>query len=142
MVHQLVGFFLFTLIVTNIVFWEFQVIWLMVLASSLVFISARPETSGTHSPTGTMATILKSHFENNGDGNFQWEFETSDGIKAQQTGHALPPNSTGSLLRSGGDDEDSSNDNGGEAVMGSYSYKAPNGEVISLSYIAGIEISS
>jgi len=101
---------------------------------------ARPQTPAgiQQQPTqkGTVATILKSEFENNGDGTFRWEVETSDGFKAEQSGVSITgaPGLARSGLNGTSDDAESG---GGESVKGSYSYKAPDGQLISVSYVAG-----
>ena len=80
------------------------------------------------------ATIVKSDFVDNGDGSFKWGFETSDGFKAEQTGETAPPGlgRSGKGLEGGEEAEEG----GGEIIKGSYSYNAPDGQVISVTYIA------
>jgi len=64
--------------------------------------------------------ILRSEFEDKGDGTFSWASETSDGTKHEQSGY---------LKNVGTEDE-------GISISGSYSYYAPEGELISLKYLA------
>jgi len=85
------------------------------------------------------STIVKSEFVDNGDGSFKWGFETSDGFKAEQTGETAPPGPAragkaldGGAEGAGAEDEEG----GGEIIKGSYSYNAPDGQVISVTYIA------
>ena len=67
-------------------------------------------------------TILKSDTSNDGQGGFHWSFEASDGTKAEQEGHTVPPMS---------DSTDSI-----QVIQGSYSYVGPDGKTYSLTYIA------
>ncbi|PSN39565.1 Endocuticle structural glycoprotein SgAbd-2 [Blattella germanica] len=57
----------------------------------------------------------------NGDGSFKYSYETGDGIRAEESG----------VARAAGP-----KDEGGEAVQGSYSYTAPDGSAIVLTYTA------
>jgi len=66
-------------------------------------------------------TIIKSENENNGDGTFRWATELSDGTKQEQSGYIKP-----------GDDPE----NAIQVMQGSYSYYSPEGELISVTYIA------
>lgn len=57
---------------------------------------------------------------NNGDGSYKWSYETENGIKAEEQGE---------LKNKGSDNEI-------QSVRGSYSYTAPDGQVITVNYIA------
>ncbi|CAG7729691.1 unnamed protein product [Allacma fusca] len=72
-------------------------------------------------PSAGAVTLHKSS-ENLGDGNFRWEFETSDGTRAEQTGFLKNP--------------DPINEEGTQVITGSYSYISPEGIPITVSYIA------
>ncbi|CAG9770934.1 unnamed protein product [Ceutorhynchus assimilis] len=61
--------------------------------------------------------ILKLDQQNEGDGNYQYAFETGNGIQAQQQGNAY--------------------EGAGTQSQGSYSYTSPEGEQIQISYQAG-----
>jgi len=87
------------------------------------------------------SSILKNEFVDDGAGNFRWAFETSNGIKAEQTG--VP-----GLVRSGNAAADGkvpknetteSEEEGGAEISGSYSYIAPDGQMISVTYTAGVD---
>ncbi|KAF5291024.1 hypothetical protein FQR65_LT11477 [Abscondita terminalis] len=68
------------------------------------------------------APILRyDNTPNAGDGSYQYSYETGNGIKAEEEGHARP----------GATEEE-----GGEVVRGSYSYTAPDGQVIEITYTA------
>ncbi|XP_030751434.1 pupal cuticle protein 20 [Sitophilus oryzae] len=58
--------------------------------------------------------ILRLDSQNEGDGNYQYAFETGNGIQAQQQGNAQD----------------------GSQIQGSYSYTSPEGEQIQISYQA------
>lgn len=73
----------------------------------VALVHARPQSD---------ATIVRSENENPGTGEYQWAFETSDGIKQDARGS----------LRDG-PLEDGSNGQY-EVVEGSYSYTAPDGK--------------
>ncbi|XP_076272816.1 cuticle protein 3-like isoform X2 [Rhynchophorus ferrugineus] len=60
--------------------------------------------------------ILKLDNQNEGDGRYQYAFETGNGIQAQQQG--------------------SSYDDAGSQIQGSYSYTSPEGEQIQINYQA------
>ncbi|ODM95202.1 Larval cuticle protein 16/17 [Orchesella cincta] len=67
-------------------------------------------------------TIVRSDIENPGTGEYQWGYETSDGSKADATG----------ALRDGVL-EDGTNGQF-QTVQGSYSYTAPDGRLITVTY--------
>jgi hypothetical protein len=104
--------------------------------------AAPAQEPATHSSapasSANTSTILSSEFVDNGDGSFKWGFETSDGFKAEQTGHTAPPG-TG---RSGAEGGDEAHEGGGEVIQGSYSYKSPDGQLISVTYIADENVCS
>ncbi|XP_037046362.1 pupal cuticle protein 20-like isoform X1 [Bradysia coprophila] len=64
--------------------------------------------------------ILSYENVNNGDGSYKFSYETENGIKAQEQGE----------LKNKG------TDNAIQTVSGSYSYTAPDGQVITVTYIA------
>jgi hypothetical protein len=80
---------------------------------------ARPQEPA---PPAQNVTILKSSSTNDGQGTFMWSFEESDGTKAEQEGHTVPPM---------GDSTDSI-----QVISGSYSYVGPDGKTYSLTYVA------
>jgi len=86
----------------------------LVIAIFLGVAAARPQQKPEE------VVILRSEFEDKGDGTFNWASETSDGTKMEQSG----------FLKNPGTDEE------GISISGSYQYYAPEGELISLKYIA------
>lgn len=64
--------------------------------------------------------IISYENVNNGDGSYKFSYETENGIKAQEQGE---------LKNKGTDNEI-------QSVSGSYSYTAPDGQVITVTYIA------
>ncbi|KAM8710144.1 hypothetical protein ACLKA7_016871 [Drosophila subpalustris] len=66
------------------------------------------------------ATVVRYDNDNIGVDGFQYAFETSDGIQRQEAGK---------LINAGEESE-------AIAVKGSYSYTAPDGQVITVSYVA------
>lgn len=57
---------------------------------------------------------------NNGDGSYHFSYETENGIKAQEQGEVKNKGSENEI----------------QSVSGSYSYTAPDGQVITVTYIA------
>lgn len=57
---------------------------------------------------------------NNGDGSYKFSYETENGIKAQEQGEV----------------KNKGTENEIQSVSGSYSYTAPDGQVITVTYIA------
>jgi len=93
-------------------------------------------SSGSHSGVGSTdsksanpnagVTFIKNEVKPlDGEGNYSYDIELSDGTKLVQMGHTVAP--------AGGAD---STDSGGLVIEGSYSYVAPDGKMISISYIA------
>ncbi|KAJ8983211.1 hypothetical protein NQ317_016432, partial [Molorchus minor] len=66
------------------------------------------------------AAILRSNNENNGDGSYRFEYQTENKISQQEEGH----------LENAGSNQESS------VVHGSYSYEAPDGQTITVQYVA------
>ncbi|XP_050307416.1 pupal cuticle protein 20-like isoform X2 [Anthonomus grandis grandis] len=66
------------------------------------------------------ATIISYENDNDGSGNYKWSYETSNGIKADETGE---------LKNAGSDDE-------AQSAVGSFSYTAPDGTEIKIEYTA------
>jgi len=64
---------------------------------------------------------LKSENENSGDGTFRWATELSDGTKMDQSGYIKPSDDPEMPI---------------QVMQGSYSYYSPEGELISVSYVA------
>lgn len=88
-----------------------------------------PSSSGSQggfggaSPAGPQQppiAILSYENVNNGDGSYHFSYETENGIKAQEQGE----------LKNKG------SDNAIQTVSGSYSYTAPDGQLITVTYIA------
>ncbi|XP_026471258.1 endocuticle structural glycoprotein SgAbd-2-like [Ctenocephalides felis] len=71
-------------------------------------------------PTTPPVPILKSVNENNGDGSYNFEYETGNGISQQESGH---------LENQGSENEE-------QVVSGSYSYTGPDGNVYTVQYRA------
>ncbi|XP_053692231.1 pupal cuticle protein 36a-like [Sabethes cyaneus] len=72
------------------------------------------------SPAGPPIAILSYENENNGDGSYKFSYETANGIKAQEQG----------------DVKNKGSENEIQTVQGSYSYTSPEGQVITLTYVA------
>ncbi|XP_066261653.1 pupal cuticle protein 20-like [Euwallacea similis] len=66
------------------------------------------------------ATILSYENNNDGSGNYQWSYETSNGIKAEETGE----------LKNAGSESEA------QSAIGSFSYTAPDGTEIKIEYTA------
>ncbi|XP_055838623.1 endocuticle structural glycoprotein SgAbd-2 isoform X1 [Episyrphus balteatus] len=66
------------------------------------------------------AVILKQNYDLNPDGSYAYNFETSNGIRADETGFLKNP---GSQLEA-------------QVMQGSYSYTGPDGVVYTITYIA------
>ncbi|XP_059489796.1 endocuticle structural glycoprotein ABD-4-like [Neocloeon triangulifer] len=83
--------------------------------------SARPQQKSADAP----AAILK--YDNEGvnfDGSYQFGYETANGISASENGYNKPIQST-----------DPENQNA-QVAEGQYSYTAPDGQVITVNYVA------
>jgi hypothetical protein len=94
----------------------FKMFKYVLLAAFLGLAVARPQNKPQDE-----VTIIKSENENNGDGTFRWATELSDGTKSEQSGYIKP-----------GDDPE----NAIQVMQGSYSYYTPEGELISVTYVA------
>ncbi|KAJ8937481.1 hypothetical protein NQ314_011871 [Rhamnusium bicolor] len=70
--------------------------------------------------TGTPVAILRLNNENNGDGTYRFEYETENKISQQEQGHV----------------ENVSSGQESSVVHGSYSYQAPDGQTITVNYVA------
>ncbi|KAJ8937480.1 hypothetical protein NQ314_011870 [Rhamnusium bicolor] len=68
------------------------------------------------SPTSPPVPILRFNNDNNGDGSYRFDYETANHIAAQESGHLKTSDAS--------------------EVQGFYSYLAPNGQTISVSYVA------
>ncbi|XP_044272550.1 endocuticle structural glycoprotein SgAbd-4-like [Tribolium madens] len=78
-------------------------------------------TLGGKSPSpGAAIPILKLENVNNGDGSYNWAYETGNGIAADERGQ---------LKNAGSKNE-------AQSASGSFSYTAPDGQKITVSYIA------
>nr|CAD7446512.1 unnamed protein product [Timema bartmani] len=128
--------------------------FLMVLATSSVLASPQeppPEASapdGSEGPNASpvpiagaspggptvapVAIIAQSDILNS-DGSFNFSYETANGIKVQESGYVKE--GSGASARQA-DAEGNTEDNSILVAVGSYSYTAPDGSVISLSYTA------
>ncbi|CAL8072385.1 unnamed protein product [Orchesella dallaii] len=80
----------------------------------------RPRQQASASRGGEEVLIIRSESENNGDGTYRYLWETSDGSQAEESGY-LKPNG---------------NEDPIQVAQGSYSYYSPEGQLISLQYIA------
>lgn len=67
-------------------------------------------------PAGPQVPILRLENNNNGDGSYQYAYETGDGIQAQEQGSLASQDAV--------------------AAQGGYSYTAPDGQQISIQYVA------
>lgn len=79
--------------------------------------------SGGGAPSGPQQppiAILSYENVNNGDGSYRFSYETENGIKAQEQGEVKNKGSENEI----------------QSVSGSYSYTAPDGQVITVTYIA------
>jgi len=72
-------------------------------------------------PTTEPIPILRQEQEVNFDGTYKWAYETGNGIKAEEQGF---------LKNAGVPDQET------QVAQGSYSYTAPDGQLISVTYIA------
>jgi len=88
----------------------------LVLAIFLGVAAARPQGNQKNEDV----VILRSEFEDKGDGTFSWASETSDGTKHEQSGY----------LKNVG------TENEGISISGSYQYYSPEGDLYSLKYLA------
>ncbi|CAH2980178.1 unnamed protein product [Chilo suppressalis] len=69
---------------------------------------------------GAHIPILRYENVNNGDGNYRYSYETGNGISAHESGSPRAPGPEGPAV----------------TAEGGYSYRAPDGQQISLSYTA------
>jgi len=72
------------------------------------------------SPQQPPIAILSYENVNNGDGSYRFSYETENGIKAQEQGELKNKGSENAI----------------QSVQGSYSYTAPDGQLITVTYIA------
>ncbi|XP_026486353.1 endocuticle structural glycoprotein ABD-4-like [Vanessa tameamea] len=81
--------------------------------------------SAPQKPADQVIAILKQEFDQQADGSYVYSYETENGIKADETGSlkkATGPDSSDVII-----------------AQGSFSYTAPDGTVINLSYVADDE---
>ncbi|XP_055542668.1 uncharacterized protein LOC129728265 [Wyeomyia smithii] len=71
-------------------------------------------------PAGPPIAIISYENENNGDGSYKFSYESANGIKAQEQGEVKNKGSENEI----------------QSVQGSYSYTSPEGQVITLTYVA------
>ncbi|XP_048482808.1 pupal cuticle protein 20-like [Plutella xylostella] len=108
-------------------------VYKMVLSLVLLAVSARGYSghgaglpaprSGPHSRgpyDGPHIPIISYENVNNGDGNYRYSYETGNGIKANERGSPRAPGPQGAAV----------------TAEGGYSYTAPDGQQISLTYTA------
>ncbi|KAK7867374.1 hypothetical protein R5R35_008918 [Gryllus longicercus] len=88
---------------------------LLVLSAALALAAARPQRPEE-------IPIIKSEYNLNPDGSYQWNYETGNGIKAQETGSLEPA--------------DDPKDGNVVVAQGGFSYTGDDGTPISLSYRA------
>ncbi|CAG7732055.1 unnamed protein product [Allacma fusca] len=88
----------------------------LLAAVCLIAVTARPQGEAPE------VTILNSVSETDGAGNFNWASETSDGTKLEQKGYIKNPEA---------DPEEQI-----QVIQGSYSYIDPEGNTITVTYIA------
>ncbi|XP_050304557.1 endocuticle structural glycoprotein SgAbd-4-like [Anthonomus grandis grandis] len=116
---------------------------LLYLVSGLLLVSSaqsRPqEAAAPSSPlaqTGTASTpipIINQSAETKEDGGFSYSYETGNGIKVEENG-SIKPAAPGFQGRSAAGEE--STNNTVVVLQGSFSYTAPDGQVITVRYIA------
>ncbi|KAF2893046.1 hypothetical protein ILUMI_13129 [Ignelater luminosus] len=94
------------------------VVFFAVLACA--FAQYRPQPNYQPSP-GKVIAILRQASEVNPDGSYQWNYETENGIAAEEQGH---------LQQSAASKE------AGTAAQGSYHYTAPDGTPVAVQYVA------
>ncbi|KAI4465721.1 cuticle protein [Holotrichia oblita] len=75
---------------------------------------------GNGGPGGAQIPIISYENENNGDGSYRFSYETGNGIKAQEEG----------FLKNAGSESEA------QSAAGSFSYTAPDGQKIELTYTA------
>jgi len=89
----------------------------VLIAAFIGLAAARPQEAAKDE-----VIILKSEHEtHNGDGTFRWATELSDGTKAEQSGYVKPSDDPENPI---------------QVMQGSYSYFSPEGELISVTYVA------
>ncbi|KAH8347939.1 hypothetical protein KR084_002445 [Drosophila pseudotakahashii] len=116
----------------------YKFVFLVCSAMLLSYVLARPQDqrAGAATPTSTTtaATIVKQDNVNNADGSFNSSYETSNGIRVENIGYLkkiiVPKTETsdGQVI-----------DEHEELVLvqtGSYSYSDPDGNLITLRYVA------
>lgn len=81
----------------------------------------------------TPVQIIYQNSVVNADGSFNYSFETSNGIKVEESGFVKPAIDVRSGPGEGTTDE---NTGDSQVIQGSFSYVAPDGSPISLKYIA------
>ena len=105
----------------------FQILLLALVA--IVVIDARPQSQ--RSPDGD-AKILRSEGQPaDENGSYNFAFETSNGIKREESGRLEKSqrSASGNKLQDG--------DGAGMEVQGSYSYIGPDGKMVTVTYTAG-----
>ncbi|ENN74809.1 pupal cuticle protein 20 [Dendroctonus ponderosae] len=76
--------------------------------------------AGAGASADAQATIISYENENDGSGTYKWSYETSNGIKADETGE----------LKNAGSEAEA------QSAVGSFSYTAPDGTEIKIEYTA------
>lgn len=84
------------------------------------FGNSGPQQQQPQQPQQPPIAILSYENVNNGDGSYKYSYETENGIKVEEQGE---------LKNKGTDNEI-------QSVRGSYSYTAPDGQLITVTYIA------
>uniref|UniRef100_A0A8D8TAK2 Endocuticle structural glycoprotein SgAbd-2 n=1 Tax=Cacopsylla melanoneura TaxID=428564 RepID=A0A8D8TAK2_9HEMI len=100
---------------------------LLILASALAMAMARPQQYSPqpqYSSQTTPATILQQDTVVNPDGTYQYSFQTSNGIAAQESGY----------LKNAGQPEIEA-----QVAQGAFSYPGPDGQSYQLQYTADEE---
>ena len=80
----------------------------------------RPSGGAPAAPSGPPIEIISFESENNGDGSYKFSYESANGIKAEEQGEV----------------KNKGSDNEIQSVQGSYSYTSPEGQLISVTYVA------
>ncbi|XP_069674210.1 endocuticle structural glycoprotein SgAbd-2-like [Periplaneta americana] len=103
----------------------------VVMLSAVICLSAGAPQNAANPPV----QILTQSAAVNGDGTFSNSFETSDGVKVEQSGYIKPGTAPRSGVAATGDGSD---DGAGDiqVIQGSFSYTAPDGTPINLKYVA------
>ncbi|XP_073980746.1 endocuticle structural glycoprotein ABD-4-like [Rhodnius prolixus] len=95
----------------------------IVLIACLISVAtAAPQLGGFKQTPGDQIAIVSQTNDFNPDGSYQWSYETANGIKGEEQGSLKPAQDP--------------KDGNVVVVRGSYSYTAPDGQVIQVIYVS------